>query len=428
MTSPFKLDGSSVNKNTQTVEQLNRSCQDSDWVESALKSTLEQQGCGGIYQMLIEQCPHLFSGATVFVTKADIDKQISLIQTINNVIELPSYQDAVLAYAPDVARYRPKAKGVFLGYDFHVGSSGSKLIEINTNAGGALLNALLVQTSSTKSNALTSPAFEQVIFDMFKQEWQAERGLQPLQTIAIVDENPAQQYLLPEFMLFAELFKRQGLQAIICDPAQLVFKQNALWHEQTRIDLVYNRHTDFGFETPALQALASAYLAGAVVVTPHPHAHALYADKRNLVILSDQFALEALGVDAASCAILQDGIATTHQVKASDAGALWAGRKHLFFKPAKGFGSKAAYRGDKLTQRVFAEILQGTYVAQKYAPPGLRQLDIQGQLQEFKWDLRHYAYQQQIQLLVARLYQGQTTNFRTLGGGFARVAVVSEQI
>jgi len=284
----------------------------------------------------------------------------------------------------------------------------------------------LVQTSSTKTDILPSKALEQVIFDMFKQEWQAERGMQSLQTIAIVDENPSQQYLLPEFMLFAELFKRQGLQAIICDPAQLVFKQNALWYEQTRIDLVYNRHTDFGFETPALQALASAYLAGAVVVTPHPYAHALYADKRNLVILSDQFALSELGVDNKSCAILKDGIATTYHVKASDAGALWAGRKHLFFKPAKGFGSKAAYRGDKLTQRVFAEILQGTYVAQKYAPPGLRQLDNQGQLQEFKWDLRHYAYQQQIQLLVARLYQGQTTNFRTVGGGFARVAVIAD--
>jgi len=428
MTAPYVLDDFYVNSKLPTVEQLNKSFQDNYWVEGALKSTLEQQGSGAIYQMLVQQCPHLFSGATVFVSKADIDKQIALIQTINKIIELPSYQDAVLAYAPDVARYHPKAKGVFLGYDFHLGSSGSKLIEINTNAGGALLNTLLAQASATKTDALPNQALQQIIFEMFKQEWQAERGLQSLQTIAIVDENPSQQYLLPEFMLFVELFKRQGLQAIICDPAQLVFKQNALWYEQTRIDLVYNRHTDFGFETPALQALASAYLAGAVVVTPHPYAHALYADKRNLVILSDQFALEGLGVDTASCAILQEGIATTHHVKASDAGALWGGRKHLFFKPAKGFGSKAAYRGDKLTQRVFAEILQGTYVAQKYAPPGLRQLEIQGQLQELKWDLRHYAYQQQIQLLVARLYQGQTTNFRTVGGGFARVAVIAEQI
>lgn len=38
-----------------------------------------------------------------------------------------------------------------------------------------------------------------------------------------------------------------------------------------------------------------------------------------------------------------------------------------------------------------------------------------------KYDLRVYAYDGQIQLLAARLYQGQTTNFRTPGGGFAPV-------
>lgn len=36
-------------------------------------------------------------------------------------------------------------------------------------------------------------------------------------------------------------------------------------------------------------------------------------------------------------------------------------------------------------------------------------------------DLRNYVYDGEVQLLVARLYQGQTTNFRTQGGGFAPV-------
>jgi hypothetical protein len=40
-----------------------------------------------------------------------------------------------------------------------------------------------------------------------------------------------------------------------------------------------------------------------------------------------------------------------------------------------------------------------------------------------KYDLRVYAYAGEIQLLAARLYQGQTTNFRTPGGGFAPVRV-----
>ncbi len=38
-----------------------------------------------------------------------------------------------------------------------------------------------------------------------------------------------------------------------------------------------------------------------------------------------------------------------------------------------------------------------------------------------KVDLRNYVYAGDVQLLAARLYQGQTTNFRTPGGGFAPV-------
>ena len=38
-----------------------------------------------------------------------------------------------------------------------------------------------------------------------------------------------------------------------------------------------------------------------------------------------------------------------------------------------------------------------------------------------KIDVRNYVYGGQVQLVTARLYQGQTTNFRTPGGGFAPV-------
>ena len=38
-----------------------------------------------------------------------------------------------------------------------------------------------------------------------------------------------------------------------------------------------------------------------------------------------------------------------------------------------------------------------------------------------KFDLRDYVYDGLVQWTAARLYQGQTTNFRTPGGGFAPV-------
>ncbi len=41
-----------------------------------------------------------------------------------------------------------------------------------------------------------------------------------------------------------------------------------------------------------------------------------------------------------------------------------------------------------------------------------------------KVDVRLYTYAAQPLLVAARIYQGQTTNFRTPGGGFAPVLIV----
>ena len=41
-----------------------------------------------------------------------------------------------------------------------------------------------------------------------------------------------------------------------------------------------------------------------------------------------------------------------------------------------------------------------------------------------KLDVRLYTYDGRVLLTAARLYQGQTTNFKTPGGGFAPVFVI----
>ena len=102
-------------------------------------------------------------------------------------------------------------------------------------------------------------------------------------------------------------------------------------------------------------------------------------------------------------------------------GALWRDRKQFFFKPASGYGSKGSYRGDKLTKGAWEGILKASYVAQTFASPGHRVIKIDGAPTALKVDIRLYTYVGQVLLSAARLYQGQTTNFRTLGGGFAPV-------
>ena len=419
-----------------SAEELNLQCQYTVQCHQVLRELLSQQGDdGSIYGMIINERPNLLAKSRVFVSEHCLQKQRDIITAIETVIAMPAYQQRVLAYAPEVVHYQPKAQGVFFGYDFHLEGEEPKLIEINSNAGGALINALLVRSQQQcceRFNPMlitiehTGDMFEHTFLNMFLEEWKAERGTEVLKTIAIVDENPVSQYMLPEFLLFKKLFEQHAIHTVICDPSELTYHDGALWHDLKRIDLVYNRLTDFALDVPTQQALLAAYLAADVVVTPHPRAHALYADKRNLVILTDETELIALGVEAKTRELLLAGIAHTTEVKTGDADTLWATRKHLFFKPAKGYGSKAAYRGDKLTKRVFSEIINSDYVAQTLVQPSQRRVEIDNEFVEFKLDLRHYVYKAHTQLVSARLYQGQTTNFRTPGGGFAVVSVVAD--
>lgn len=413
------------------AELLNRDCQCVSLDRGRLRDELMKDPSGAELYRMIEGRPHLFSDSVVFVSEACLRRMEEIIAAVERVVALPAYQQRVLPYAPETARYAPAAKSVFLGYDFHQGAQGPQLIEVNTNAGGAMLNGVLgrAQQACCESVAVMLPGLsaghlEQTLFDMFMAEWRAERGERRLSRVVIMDERPEEQYLYPEFVLFQQLFERRGVAAAIVEPAALEYRDGALWQGGQRVDLVYNRLTDFYFERPEHESLRAAYLSGAAVFTPHPRAHALYADKRNLALLTDEAVLVELGVDRQTREVLLSGIPRTELVRREDADALWSRRKQLFFKPAAGFGSRAAYRGDKLTRRVFEEILDGDYVAQALVAPSERRLDVGSEKVDLKLDIRNYVYDGEIQLLAARLYQGQTTNFRTPGGGFAPVLTV----
>ena len=375
-----------------------------------------------VFERLQRTQPQLFSAADIVVPAAQLAAMAELIAAIERVFALPAYRAQVLAQAPEIARLPCAPRGVFYGYDFHLGTDGPRLIEINTNAGGGLLNAYLLAAHGRDELAA---AAKQAIVDMFREEWRLARGAAPLRRIAIVDEAPAGQFLAPEFALFVELFAEHGIDAVIADPGELQRVVTAdgerLLLAGEEVDLVYARLTDFYLETPACTALRQVFAAGGVVVTPHPQAHALYADKRNLMLLSDPQALAALGVDAATSACLQRGVPQTVTVNPENGEKFWSERKRWFFKPPAGFGSRAAYRGDKLTKRVFEEILAGDYIAQEIAPPSEHPVPVGDETVTMKADFRCYVYAGQIQQVVARLYQGQTTNFRTAGGGFAPV-------
>ena len=408
------------------IETLNSDCFCVSLDPTALRSALEADPVTrGGHKMIEERCPHLFAALPVFISREHVDAMAEVVKAVETVVALPAYREA-LGWEPEIARFEPGARGVFMGYDFHIGAEGPRLIEINTNAGGAMLNAVLGRAQRAccpeiehlVNGPIPASGLEQAFMDMFAAEWRSSSRDGLPARIAIVDDEPEQQFLYPEFLLFAQLFRRFGVDAVVRAPEELVFEGGRLRDALGPIDLVYNRLTDFSLAAPAHAAIRTAYLSGAAVVTPHPRAHALYADKRNLTLLTDADRLRSWGVDPSVQETLLHGVARTELVTGTDAERLWADRRKSFFKPALGYGSKAAYRGDKLTKRVWGEIMAGDYVAQELVAPSERRIARESTM---KLDVRNYVYAGKVQLLAARLYQGQTTNMRTAGGGFAPV-------
>ena len=387
-------------------------------------------GSPGLFGQMAATHPHLFSNVPVFLPAAALEAMQATVAAIEAVAQIPAFRDAVMAWAPEISKVDPGPAGALMGYDFHLGDDGPKLIEVNTNAGGAFLNALLARAQSVccaelvhrPEDGLTS-GFEAHVLAMFRAEWQRQRGDASLRRIAIVDDAPEAQYLYPEFVLAQQMLIKAGIDAVICDPAGLAYRDAGLFFGDLQIDLVYNRLVDFTLAEPGHAALRHAYQAGSVVLTPNPYNHALLAHKRNLTLLSDPVALTRLGVAPALIERLA-GIPQTRMVTPDNSNELWQTRRKLFFKPVSGHGGKAVYRGDKVTKSVWADILAADYVAQAIAAPGQRMIRLDGVPTLRKVDVRLYTYAAQPLLVAARIYQGQTTNFRTPGGGFAPVLIV----
>ena len=197
----------------------------------------------------------------------------SAIDMLNSACFRFSLDQEALGAAPAIARLGTRGPlGAFIGYDFHLSRGHLGLIEINTNAGGAMLNAVLSRAQHACCAAVTSMVptlasvvnFEQQIVAMFRHEWllahpAAEQApeppaevtagrtagssahLRPLASIAIVDVAPEDQYPCPEFLLFQQLFERHGLRAVITDPTALDWRDGVLWHGDLAIDMVNNQ-------------------------------------------------------------------------------------------------------------------------------------------------------------------------------------------
>jgi len=256
-------------------ERLNQKCFCITLDRDALYRALEHEaGDPDFSATFMRTRAHLLSNISVFISESETSEMLRIVRAIEAATRLPGYQETALSWAPEIARHEFGPRGVFMGYDFHLAAAGPKLIEVNTNAGGAFLNALLARAQRAccaevgvalgKSKA---DDFELAVLRMFQQEWDLQQRTGVPQRIAIVDDRPAEQYLYPEFLLARRLFLKHGIETVIADARQLRYERDRLLAEGRPVDLVYNRLVDSSLGHPEHEALRAAYLNGAVVVT-----------------------------------------------------------------------------------------------------------------------------------------------------------------
>lgn len=416
-----------------TSERLNNACFCVTFDRGRLESALAaNQDKASVLGDLLALRPNLFSNVPVFLPRETMGQMQAVVDAIWAAANSQTYRNEVLRQAPEISKRDLGPKGVFMGFDFHIAEEGPKLIEINTNAGGAFLIAALADAQrycchATRPDLKLSPnQFEDKVLAMFRAEWKSQRTSGDLRSVAIVDQNPEKQFLYPEFLLARNFFERYGIRAAIADPGELRTENDRLFWRNQAVDLVYNRLVDFAFGEIGHAVLRDAYVRRLAVITPNPRAHALLADKRNLILLSDDEALQRICVSEADRMVLSRAIPRTLAVKGGNLEELWRDRRRYFFKPAAGYGSKAVYKGEKLTRNVWEQISAGGYVAQEYVPPTTRRVLLDGEPVERKVDVRLYTYGREVLAVAARLYQGQTTNMRTIAGGFAPVFLLDD--
>lgn len=333
---------------------------------------------------------------TKLISPHSVELQASTLNSIQNCIKSfyrlaheEAYQDQLQSKFTNYLDLPSQPSSLLMAYDFHLSGDGPKIIEVNTNASGFLLSELIYQTKDTPNPS------KDLLSQAFLNEFNTDLSL------AIIDENILEQKMYIEFLMYKDFLNQAGLKTHILnfdDPAVSEFKQ------------FYNRYCDFYLSEDRSSHLLNMYLKEEAHFSPQPRDYLLFADKQRLI---------ELGAQRPLFPTVSNFILDSLDIKQHDSDTLWKNKKKYFFKPKNSFGSKSTYRGKNLSRKHFERMLQEDTIVQELCPPP------ETVIKETKWkyDIRAYAYKDKLQMIVARIYQGQLTNFKTDFGGFCAVTI-----
>ncbi len=363
------------------------------------------------------------STTRIRLSRRDLADMIRLVRALFRLSRLPGYRQSVWPLVPEIARFNPGHDAVMMGYDFHLSDDGPQLIEVNNNAGGGLLAWLAYKPEEMQAHDVLPDRLREQLVASFAEEMRRFTGSNSVlpRRIAIVDENPEEQFLYPEMEIFRELFADWcSCCATIVDPRELEASARGVFIKGMPIDLIYNRHCDFYLETEVMAGIRDAYRNGTVCLTPNPFTYGLLADKRRLACWTNPERLKEAGLDERSRETILRMIPESHIMSDLDPEALWADRKDWVLKPAVLHASRGVLVGSSISRKRFNEFVPEETIVQRFVPATLTETP-DGEL---KTDFRLFVYRHRVLGIAARLYRGQVTNLRTEGGGFAAVDLV----
>ena len=398
----------------------------------------------------------VFFSESISLSSATHQQMKKIVQSLFHLKNREDYQKSLSIEVPSLALKNQKQDSVLMAYDFHLEKEIPKLIEVNTNASGFLLVNSLYQFKnlsyreakenlkksfqaewekfkedkrkkcnvSKQKHADTNDIEKQKLMELkeSKKDNESKKGNKnkedykdaiPQKTV-LIDEDPLNQKMAIEFFMYKDFFTSMGWPVEICDSQSLKTDDKGFLYtpKGDKVDFVYNRSTDFYFEKHP--HLVKAYLTGTCAISPNPREYYLLSDKNRL---SDWSLQKDKWLELKQ---IKHNLLFSKILNSQNRDEIWKNRKKYFFKNSKGYSGKMAYRGSGLTHRKFNELydLESKILVQEFIPAG-KIKDSKGT--EWKVDFRAYVYEDNIQQLTARSYQGQLTNFREKGSGFATI-------
>lgn len=271
---------------------------------------------------------------------------------------LLEWEETLVAEPPAYPTYSPTSR---LDFFFAPASDALGLTEYNaeTPAGaayedalsGAFLDTRAVREFSRHYEIMALPARHGVVGAVL-EAWRAFRPGRAAPCVAILDwdEVPTR----TEFELYAEQFRRLGLDCVVDDPRRCDYHSGGLWAQGKRIDLIYKRVLiselveTCGMEHDVVRAVRDR----AVCMVDGFHCKILHK-KASLAVLSDD--ANATMFDAAERAAIADCIPWTRVVidgKSTYQGKpvnlvpfILQARDRLVLKPNDDYGGKGITLG-----------------------------------------------------------------------------------